>query len=123
MNNPLITILMPTYNSAAFISKAINSVFASTYKNFELLIVDDGSNDNSYHIIKNYRDSRIIYLRKEHSGIAESLNYGITKSSGEWIARLDADDIMYSKRLEKQLRVVEVNPEVKLVGSGHLKDN
>jgi glycosyltransferase involved in cell wall biosynthesis len=99
----MITVLMTTYNCGEYISQAIKSVLNQTYKNFELLIIDDGSIDNTTQIVKGFKDERINYIKRDHFGRAASLNYGLNKASNDVIALMDADDISHIQRLENQL--------------------
>jgi len=98
-----ITVLMTTYNCGEYISQAIKSVLNQTYKDFELLIIDDGSTDNTQEIVKGFKDERIRYIKRDHYGRAASLNYGLKKASNDVIALMDADDISHIQRLENQL--------------------
>jgi teichuronic acid biosynthesis glycosyltransferase TuaG len=93
---------MPAYNAEAFISQAINSVLGQSYLNWELIIVNDGSTDNTSVVVKNYchQDSRIIYFEKENEKQAIARNFAITKAKGDFVAFLDADDVWLSNRLE-----------------------
>ena len=75
---------MPVYNGAKYIRESIESVLMQTFKDFEFIIVDDGSTDNTESIIKSYIDNRIVYIKKNHSGISDTLNMGIKKSSGKY---------------------------------------
>src|SRR2546425_317811 len=88
-----ITVLMPAYNSSLYIDSAVKSILNQTFKEFEFLIIDDGSADNSEEEISKYKDSRINYTKLKHRGISVALNYGIKKASCDWIARIDADDL------------------------------
>ncbi len=98
---PLVSVIMPTYNHAQFISIAIDSVLSQTYKNFELIIIDNYSEDDTEKIIALYRDDRIIYLKFRNNGIiAASRNHGIKHSHGEYIAFLDSDDFWLGEKLE-----------------------
>jgi len=117
MNKPKISIVMAMYNGERYLKEAIESVLNQTEKDFEFIIVDDGSTDDSQNIIKSFSDERIKYFRNEHKGLVDSLNFGIEKSDGEFIARFDADDICESNRLEEQIKLFEENPENVLVGS------
>lgn len=115
---PKITVLMPVYNGEAFIREAIQSIIAQTYINFEFLIIDDGSDDQSVNIIKNYRDFRIRLKQNEtNRGLVESLNKGIDLAKGEYIARMDCDDICFPERLAKQLTFMEQHLEVGVCGT------
>ena len=115
-----ISVLMSCYNADKWLSEAIDSVLKQTYGNFEFIIIDDGSTDNTSEIIKKYSDadSRIIFIKKNNTGLADSLNMGISKAKGEWIARLDADDISEPWRLEEQVTLVMKKPDIVFLGSG-----
>lgn len=124
---PLVSIIMPVYNNADYLVDALNSIISQTYKNWELIVVDDASTDASYGLIKNFSDysSRIRVVRnKKNVGVGKSLDKGISIAKGDFIARMDADDISFSKRLEWQveyllnnLDVVAVGGQVKLMDS------
>ena len=120
INNPKISVLTSCYNAARFLPDAIESILSQTFRDFEFILIDDGSTDETLGIIKRYaaEDERIIVIKKANSGLADSLNAGIKEARGEWIARLDADDVALPSRLEKQLNLVRRFPRVVLVGSG-----
>ena len=106
----MITVIIPTYNRAANIGMAIESVLAQTYRDFELLIVDDGSNDNTEDVVKKYNDSRIRYVKyTPNQGAAHARNVGIKEAKGKYIAFHDSDDLMRSYRLKEQLDYLERN--------------
>lgn len=107
----LVSIIMPSYNTAKFIAESIQSVIAQTYKDWELIIVDDCSPDNTDDVIKHFlTDSRIKYLKnKENSGAAESRNRALRDAKGKWIAFLDSDDLWKPEKLEKQIEFMEKN--------------
>ena len=108
--NDLISIIMPAYNSGKYISDSIKSVIAQTYSDWELIITDDCSTDNTVKIIKSFSDSRIKLLKnKRNSGAAESRNYALRKARGRWIAFLDSDDVWLPEKLEKQLAFMKNN--------------
>ena len=108
---------MPVYNGEQHLKQAIESVLGQTFVDFELLIIDDGSNDGSGKIINSYEDERIRLVKnKKNKGIIFSLNKGLALARGEYIARMDADDISLPERLSKQYRFMENNPGVALVG-------
>ena len=97
MSKPLITVLMTVYNGQDYLRPALESVLAQTYKNFELLIIDDASSDDSLRIIKSYQDPRIaVYSNPQNLGQTRSLNVGLKFATGEYIARMDADDLVFS---------------------------
>ena len=106
----LVSIIMPLYNSEKYISDSINSVINQTYQNWELLIVDDCSMDNSVEIVKSFKDERIKLLHNPtNSGAAISRNYALREAKGRWIAFLDSDDLWASSRLEEQLKFMAEN--------------
>jgi teichuronic acid biosynthesis glycosyltransferase TuaG len=110
--NPLISIITPCYNSALFIAQTIESVIAQTYKNWEMIIVDDCSTDTSFEIALNYaaKDKRIKVLRMEqNSGAALVRNKAIKVSQGEYLAFLDSDDIWLPEKIERQLQFMQEN--------------
>ena len=112
-----ISVLMPVYNGAKYIRQSIGSILQQSFRNFELVIIDDGSTDGTEKIIKEYTDSRIRYFRIEHSGTSAALNFGVSKCSFEWIARIDADDLNTPLRLEKQAAHLEDNPDTDILSS------
>ncbi len=121
--SPAISVLLSCYNGARWLDEAINSVLSQTFGDFEFIIVDDGSTDNSPEIIKRFaeQDARIVVIAKSNSGLADSLNVGIRQARGEWIARLDADDICEPARLEKQLAKARQNTGLVFIGSDLLE--
>jgi hypothetical protein len=115
---PPVTVLMAVFNGEQYIAAAVRSILAQSYEDFELLIVDDGSTDRSAAIVRGIKDPRIRVLPSERNvGLAASLNRGISEARGEFIARLDADDISSPHRLESQVTFMRANPDVALVGS------
>lgn len=112
-----VTVLMPVYNGERFISEAIRSVRAQTFTDFELLIMDDGSTDNTVPIIKQFNDPRIRLIECEHRGFAATLNDGLTKARSNYIARFDADDICLPERLSVQYAFMQSHPEYILTGA------
>jgi glycosyltransferase involved in cell wall biosynthesis len=117
MSNPTITILMPAYNAGLYIHEAIDSVLAQSFSDFELIIVDDGSTDDTKAKVLSYTDSRIQLLEIEHGGVSKALNTGLVKAKGKYVARFDADDVCYPNRLERQFSFLEKYPEYVVVGS------
>ena len=111
---PKISVIMPTYNAEKYLQEAINSILEQTFADFELLIVDDNSQDNTKKIISLYEDKRIKLIEGPCKGIAAALNKGIEVSKGEYIARMDADDISLPERLEIQLDFLMQNPNISL---------
>lgn len=120
---PEISVLMSCYNAERWLHEAIDSVLNQTFKNFELILVDDGSTDETWNIIKSYRvrDARIVTISKNNTGLADSLNVGIAQARGVWIARLDADDLSATTRLDEQRNYVHDHPDIVLLGSGFVE--
>jgi glycosyltransferase involved in cell wall biosynthesis len=115
--NPTITVLMPVYNGAMYLPEAIDSILQQTYEDFEFLIIDDGSMDQSVRIINSYDDPRIRLIKNEHNlGLVSTLNKGIDLAKGEFIARMDCDDISLPERFEKQMALMSQHPEVGVCG-------
>lgn len=116
---PKVSVVMPAYNAEKYIAEAIESILNQTFRDFEFIIVDDGSTDRTWEIINDYasRDSRIVPLKNEKNlKIAKTLNYGISCCHGKYIARMDADDWSYPNRLEKQVAFMEKNCEIGISG-------
>lgn len=119
MKLPLVSVVMPTLNSALYLREAIHSLIQQTYRRFELIIVDGGSNDATIQLAEMYMgdgDLRIIRLEPD-LGIAKALNVGLATAAGEFIARMDADDLAYPHRLEGQVSFLIRNPAIDLVGA------
>lgn len=113
------TVLMPVYNGEKYLETAINSILNQTFKNFKLLIINDGSSDKSAEIIKNIQDERIIYIENEKNlGIVRTLNKGLSLIDSEYILRMDSDDIAHSERLAKQIEFMDDNSNVAVSGTG-----
>ncbi len=115
--DPLVSIVLPVYNCENYVSEAIQSILNQTYEKLELIIIDDGSNDNSAAIISSFNDPRIILLRQSNQGLASALNRGIHVARGRYIARQDQDDISSPRRLAQQMTFMESNPKCVLLGS------
>lgn len=114
---PAITVLMPAYNAADYIEEAIDSVLAQTFTDFELLIINDGSTDNTEQIISRYRDPRVRLHTQPNAGVIGALNKGLELSRSALIARFDADDVCYPHRLQVQYDFMQQHPDYVLVGS------
>ena len=119
IDNPLVSVVMPVYNAQKYLNKAIDSILAQTYKDFEFIIINDGSTDNSLQIIKKYqkKDKRIIVKNKKNKGIVAALNDGIKLSRGKYLARMDADDISLPSRFEVQVNFMEKNSKIGVCGT------
>jgi glycosyltransferase involved in cell wall biosynthesis len=115
---PHISVLMPVYNGERYLREAIESVLKQTFQDFEFLIINDGSQDDSDMIIQSFHDKRIRYLINEKNlGLPKTLNKGLAAAQSPFIARFDCDDIMHPERLEKQCRFMKENPDVGVCGS------
>lgn len=115
----LISVGIPFYNNQSTLSEAIRSVFAQTYQNWELLLVDDGSSDASVEIAKSIQDSRVrVITDGENKGLAWRLNQIAQLAKGEYLARMDGDDLMHPKRLQRQLEYLNQNPQVDIIATG-----
>lgn len=115
---PLVSVIMPAYNTEKYISEAINSILNQTYKNFELFIIDDCSTDRTVEIIKAYVDARIRFIYNEKNyGLVYSLNKCINLAKGKYIARMDSDDISLPERLCEQVEYMELKPDVSIIGT------
>ncbi|MDY6897433.1 MAG: glycosyltransferase family 2 protein [Cyanobacteriota bacterium] len=136
---PLVSVIIPAYNAEQFINKTLESVLSQTYENIEVLVIDDGSQDKTAEIVESIarKDSRVVLLQQENSGVAAARNLGINNSIGEFIAPIDADDIWYPQNLEKQVQCllqaesfvglvyswsVDINEEDKLTGDFRAAD-
>ena len=116
-NKPQITVLMPAYNAGKYIAEAIASVLGQTFGDFELLIVNDGSIDDTLDVIQSFDDKRIKVISQSNQGVAAALNAGLKNAEAEYIARFDADDVCMPQRLQKQYEFLRHNPDYVLVGS------
>jgi len=118
MANPKVSIVMPLYNAEQFVRSAVESILNQTYTNFEFLIINDSATDSSRKIVGEIEDSRIrIVDHPKNQGLVASLNHGFSLASGEYIARMDHDDVSRPDRIEKQVRFLDENLQVALVGS------
>lgn len=114
---PSISVVLPVYNGSSHLGRAIDSILIQNFRDFELNIVNDGSSDDSEEIIKNISDARINYVNQSNQGLAATLNNAIRLSKGNFIARLDQDDLMLQSRLAKQMEYLELNPDCAMVGT------
>lgn len=108
---------MPVYNQQELVGPAIKSILDQTFRDFEFIIVDDGSTDNTLKTMARFDDPRLVLIRAEHRGFIEALKLGSAQAQGKWLARMDSDDISAPTRLEKQLRFLEQHPECIFVTS------
>ncbi len=110
-----LSVILPVYNGAGTLEIAIRSVLSQSLKNLELIIADDGSTDNPQKIIESIDDSRVHFIQHHHQGLAKTLNQLILLASGEYIARMDADDFCLPDRYRLQINFLDLNPEIGLV--------
>jgi glycosyltransferase involved in cell wall biosynthesis len=113
---PRVSVVIPTYNCAAYLADALDSVLAQSYPNIEIIVVDDGSTDDTEAVLRRYRD-RLIQVHKTNGGLASARNAGLALASGEFVAQLDADDICHPERIAAQVAVFRQQPDVVLCSS------
>ncbi|MEI0448021.1 glycosyltransferase [Brachyspira intermedia] len=116
-SNPLISIIIPVYNGENYIKDAINSAFNQTYKNIEIIVVDDGSKDNTANIIKGF-ENKVKYIYKNNGGVASALNCGIKSSKGDYISWLSHDDVYYPNKIEEEVNELKNVDEKTVIYSG-----
>ncbi len=117
---PTVSVIMPVYNGEQYLADAVDSILSQTFSDFELILVDDGSRDNSIDLMRacRERDKRIsIYQLENNMGMADARNFGIAKATGEYITTMDCDDISEPRRLQMQVDFLESNPEIGAVGA------
>jgi glycosyltransferase involved in cell wall biosynthesis len=119
---PTISVLMPVYNAEGYLREAVESILNQTLPDFEFVIVDDGSTDKSLAILQEYaaQEARIVLISRANTGAAGALNDGLAMCRGEFIARMDADDVAFPERFERQVAFLKSHPQVVAVGSSHL---
>ena len=115
---PLVSVVMPVRNGAAWLDRSLGSILAQSYERLEVIVVDDGSADRSAEIAASTGDSRVIVMREPARGLTPSLNRAIGRSRGPLIARMDADDVSQPDRLARQVALLEARPDVGMVGTG-----
>jgi glycosyltransferase involved in cell wall biosynthesis len=114
MNIPKVSVIIPTYNRSQFLPEAVHSVLDQTFTDFEIIVVDDGSIDNTKEVINNYQDSRITYIYQENQGVAVALNTGVKRAIGEYVIFLGSDDALVEKALEKHVSILDRYTQVAL---------
>jgi glycosyltransferase involved in cell wall biosynthesis len=115
----MISVIMPAYNASDFIGEALDSILSQTFQQFEIIVVDDGSTDNTLAILRQYaqKDPRITVIQNNHGGACKARNTAIAVAKYPWIAAMDADDVSLPQRFEKQLKAAQAHPEVVVWGS------
>ncbi len=111
---PSVSVVMPVWNGEKHLAAAIDSILGQTFKDFELIVVDDGSTDRTAEILRSYSDSRLQIHRLDHGGIVTALNHGVAQARAPWIARHDADDVSFPGRLEAQWNALQRNADAVL---------
>lgn len=114
---PLVSVIVPVYNSEAFVAETIESIINQSYRNLEIILINDGSTDNSKEICKKYlsKDNRIVYIEKENGGVVAARNDGITKATGEYILPVDSDDIIEKTYIEKAVDIITKDNKIGIV--------
>lgn len=110
----LISVIIPTFNRKNYCQRAIESVFAGTYKNIEVIVIDDGSTDGTDELLSKC-DFPIQYFKTKNQGVSKARNFGVDKAKGQWISFLDSDDLWLENKLSKQVKLLEENPGLRLV--------
>ena len=115
--NPLVSIIIPVYNGSNYLEESINSALGQTYNEIEVLVINDGSNDNdlTHNIAVSYQ-KKIRYFRKQNGGVASALNFGISKMEGDYFSWLSHDDIYKPEKIEKQILFISKNKKINIVG-------
>ncbi len=117
MEKPIVSVIIPVYNKREYINETINSVLNQDFGSFEIIVVDDGSTDDSSEVVKSIKDPRLQIFSQSNSGVERSRNFGFSKSVGSFIVFLDADDLMSSNRLRKQIDLFNATKDLVLVGT------
>jgi glycosyltransferase involved in cell wall biosynthesis len=115
---PRVSVLMPVYNGGPFLREAVDSVLAQTFPDFELIVIDDGSTDGSPEVVESYAEARIVLVRETHRGLVATLNRGLELTRGEYVARMDSDDVAEPRHLERLVALLDSDGEVVLASSG-----
>jgi len=121
--NPLISVVLPTYNRADLLGQAIGSVIAQTYTDWELIIWDDGSTDNTYRVVQSFNDQRIKYFRAQNHGMSFALNQGISRANGSYIGFIDDDDYWMDFKLETQMAIFLSHPDIEMIFGNFININ
>lgn len=118
---PRVSVVMSVYNEERYVAEAIDSILQQTFRDFEFVIIDDGSVDHTPMVLKNYHDPRLKVYHQTNQGQSSALNQGIRLASGSYIARMDADDISLPQRLEREVHFLDAHPKIGLVGTWCVK--
>ena len=121
-SSSLVSIILPTLNSEKYIHQCLMYLYKQSYKNIEIIIIDGGSKDNTKNIINNFKlKLKILFFELQTKNLAQALNFGIKKSKGEFVARLDSDDLISKNRLIKQINFLKSNRDYDIVGTHALR--
>lgn len=112
---PKVSVIMGVHNGEKYLKEAVDSILHQTFKDFEFIIINDGSTDGSREILESYNDDRVVLIHQDNAGLTRALNKGLSLARGKYIARMDADDISLPRRLEKQIQFLEENTGVGLI--------
>lgn len=116
---PKVSVILPAYNAEKYIKEAMDSILCQTFRDLELIVLNDCSRDSTEQIITSCKDARLVYVKNaQNMGVAATLNRGLSLAKGEYIARMDADDISLPERLEKQVAYLDAHPETAVLGVG-----
>lgn len=118
MNKPDISVIVPLYNKEQIIERTVKSVLNQSFTNFELIIVNDGSTDNSFEIVKNIQDKRIVLIEQSNGGPSKARNTGVKAAKGDWIIFLDADDELLSDAMENFMKLARQHPDIDIFDCG-----
>lgn len=116
---PRVSVVLSVYNGERYLKECVSSILEQRYADFEFIVINDGSTDSSEEILAGYRDARLKVIRQSRYGLSRSLNRGVRMSTGEYIARMDADDVALPDRLDKQVAFLDAHPEVGMVGTAY----
>jgi len=120
---PFVDVIIPSFNAVDWLPETINSVLSQTYKNINIYVIDDGSTDGTEKFMKSISEKNVFYFKQRNGGVSKARNLGILKSSSEYLAFLDADDIWHPDKIEKQMNIMLKNPNLGLIYGGHYSIN
>lgn len=115
--SPRVSVILPAFNEEKYLERAVRSILSQTYRDFELIVLDDGSTDRTWEVLQRFRDPRMLKVRLPHVGFRQALNRGFALARGEYIARMDADDESLPTRLEEQVKFLDANPSIHVLGT------
>lgn len=121
LNAPTVSVIIPSYNSAAFLGEAIESVLSQRYSDLELIVIDDGSTDETLDVLRSFKDPRLLAHRQDNTGLAGARNAGMERARGEYISFLDADDRWLPGKLQSDVAILQTMPSVGIVVSNFVR--